>query len=139
MNTESIPRGLRNCNPGNIRHSGSKWQGMAEKQTDKNFVQFKSMDYGYRALAKLIITYKKKYKLNTVEAIINKWAPASDNNHTKNYIKFVANTLMVAPEQQIDVEDAGTLKAICAAISRVENGTDAVMKDVEAGVKLALA
>jgi len=136
--TETLPRGLRNCNPGNIRHSNNKWQGMAEEQTDKSFVQFKNMSYGYRALARLLISYKRKYNLNTVEAIISRWAPASDNNHTKNYIKNVSNALMVAPESKINVEDPGTLKTICAAISRVENGKEAVMADVEAGVKLAL-
>mgnify|MGYP003533551919 FL=1 len=42
-------RGIRNNNPLNIRLSADKWQGMREEQTDKAFVQFKSMAYGYRA------------------------------------------------------------------------------------------
>lgn len=137
-NKTTLPRGLRNNNPGNIRHSDDKWQGMSAKQTDTKFVQFTTIVYGYRALAKLLINYKKKYKLNTVEGIISRWAPASDNNYTKGYIKTVADALMVSPIQMIDVEDEGTLVTICAAISRVENGRTAVMQDVKAGVKKAL-
>ena len=34
-------RGLRNNNPGNIRHSTSQWLGMSSDQTgDSEFVQF---------------------------------------------------------------------------------------------------
>ncbi len=46
----SLPRGLRNCNPGNIRISKDKWQGLREKQEDKSFFQFTEMKWGYRAL-----------------------------------------------------------------------------------------
>ena len=42
-------RGLRNNNPLNIRCSADRWQGMATTQTDKSFVQFETMGYGYRA------------------------------------------------------------------------------------------
>ena len=37
---KSLPRGLRNNNPGNIRITKDKWQGLREKQTDKDFFQF---------------------------------------------------------------------------------------------------
>ena len=31
------PRGIRNCNPGNIRITKDKWQGLREVQEDKEF------------------------------------------------------------------------------------------------------
>jgi hypothetical protein len=35
------PRGIRNYNPGNIRHAnGVRWQGTAPNQTDSQFVQY---------------------------------------------------------------------------------------------------
>lgn len=46
----SVPRGLRNNNPGNIRLSKDKWQGLRERQEDKEFFQFVSIEWGYRAL-----------------------------------------------------------------------------------------
>ena len=53
------PRGIRNCNPLNIRISSEKWQGLRQKQTDKSFFQFESMAYGYRAAIKTMQTYIK--------------------------------------------------------------------------------
>ena len=47
-------RGLRNNNPLNIRHSKDRWVGACVKQTDKSFVQFESMAYGYRAAWKVM-------------------------------------------------------------------------------------
>ena len=45
----SLPRGLRNNNPGNIRNSSTVWVGEITPSKDKSFKQFKSMAYGYRA------------------------------------------------------------------------------------------
>ena len=42
------PRGLRNNNPLNIRHSADNFQGEI-KGDDKSFKTFSSMPYGYRA------------------------------------------------------------------------------------------
>ena len=44
-----MKRAIRNNNPLNIRHSADRWDGMRMEQTDKSFVQFQSMAYGYRA------------------------------------------------------------------------------------------
>ena len=44
-----LPRGFRNNNPLNIRRSKDQWKGLAEAQTDRAFVQFKSLEYGWRA------------------------------------------------------------------------------------------
>ena len=43
-----LARGIRNHNPLNIRKSKDQWKGMAEVQTDRAFIQFKSLDYGRR-------------------------------------------------------------------------------------------
>ena len=42
------PRGIRNCNPLNIRRSKDQWKGLAERQQDAAFCQFKSLEYGLR-------------------------------------------------------------------------------------------
>ena len=44
-----IPRGIRNCNPLNIRRSRDQWKGLLKVQNDKSFYQFKAMEWGYRA------------------------------------------------------------------------------------------
>lgn len=87
------PRGIRNNNPLNIRHSPNRWQGMAVEQTDANFVQFQSMAYGYRAAFKILQSYYHRFcqegKPFTVRAIISRWAPLQDGNDTGHYIRSV--------------------------------------------------
>jgi hypothetical protein len=80
-------RGFRNNNPGNIRH-GSKWKGLKEVQDDKSFCSFVSVEFGIRAIFKLLDTYSTKYDLNTIENIISRYAPPSENA-TSNYINTV--------------------------------------------------
>ena len=41
----TIPRGIRNNNPGNIRH-GNDWQGISKEQPDPAFCTFVSPEYG---------------------------------------------------------------------------------------------
>ena len=75
------PRGIRNCNPLNIRKSKDQWKGLAEAQNDRAFVQFKSLEWGWRAAFYLLTrTYYHKYRLYTIRTIIRRWAPASENN-----------------------------------------------------------
>ena len=82
-------RGLRNCNPLNIRRvAGTFWKGQRTEQTDKSFVQFKSLEYGLRAAFVLLRTYSIKYHANCIRDIISRWAPPSENN-TEQYIRNV--------------------------------------------------
>lgn len=83
-----IPRGLRNNNPCNIR-SGARWLGLSPGQIDKTFCQFLSMDYGFRAVFVLIRNYRIKYHVDCLSSIINRWAPESDGNNPKEYIRVV--------------------------------------------------
>ncbi len=130
-------RGLRNCNPGNIRRSKDKWTGLRPRQTDPQFFQFESMAYGYRAMMVILRNYQRKYGLRTVSDIIRRWAPPSENN-TNAYICAVCRELQipVTYELELDLENKRTLTALAAAISKQENGTPAVMADVDAGYDL---
>lgn len=70
---------------------GSVWKGMREKQTDKKFVQFKTMQLGIRAALIILRTYVTKHNLRSVREIISRWAPPSDGNATEAYIQYVRN------------------------------------------------
>ena len=115
-----VARGIRNNNPGNIRH-GEKWEGLSDKQTDSSFCIFVSPEYGIRALAKVLLTYYKKYQLNTVKKIISRYAPPNENE-TESYIKSVANQLGVASDEVIDLSSVAVLAVLLRAIIRHENG-----------------
>ena len=129
------PRGIRNNNFGNIRKSKDKWIGLKEVQSDPSFFQFKEPKYGYRALLKILINYRKKYGLKTISEMINKYAPKKENN-TTGYITRVCKEMQVPPTYVPDVEDKATMCAMAAAISLVENGVPANMVDIEKGWNL---
>jgi len=128
-------RGIRNNNPGNIRHSNIHWQGQSSQQTDAAFVQFDTPEYGIRALSKLLDTYSTKYNLNTVQGIIGRYAPASEND-TSAYASAVARALGVSPDARIDVQER---KAdLIAAIIKHENGIQPyALAVIQTGVSLA--
>lgn len=113
-------RGERNNNPGNIRH-GSKWQGLSVQQTDPSFCQFVSPEYGIRAIYKLLQTYQKKYELNTVESIIDRYAPPNENN-TTSYINRAAKDIGVSVNEPINVSSKPVAIALATAIVGVELG-----------------
>lgn len=126
------PRGIRNCNPGNIRITKDKWQGLRPTQTDSEFFQFTEMKWGYRALIRTLQNYRRKQGCKTIADFISRWAPRTENN-TSGYITRVCREMQVPTSFVPDVDDKGTMCALAAAISQVENGIPAVMADVEAG------
>ena len=131
----SVPRGLRNNNPGNIRLSKDKWQGLRERQEDKEFFQFVSIEWGYRALMRTLQNYRWKHGMKTISDFITRWAPHKEND-TGAYIRKVCREMEVPNTNIPDIEDKATVCAFAAAISLVENGIPAVMEDVEKGWKL---
>ena len=131
----SLPRGLRNCNPGNIRITKDKWQGLREEQTDKSFFQFTEMKWGYRALIRTLQNYRKRHGCMTIADFINRWAPPCENN-TGGYISRVCKEMEVPNSYVPDIDDKATMCAFAAAISEVENGVPAVMEDVIKGWEL---
>lgn len=128
-------RGIRNNNPGNIRITKYKWQGLREKQEDKSFFQFTEMKWGYRALIRTLQNYRKRHGCATIADFIKRWAPPVENN-TSGYITRVCKEMQVPDSYIPDIEDKATMCAFASAISMVENGTPAVMKDVEDGWNL---
>lgn len=115
------PRGIRNKNPGNIRKSFDKWQGLSSKQLDCDFFQFNAPEWGIRALARILVTYQAKHKLKSVQAIIGRWAPPNENN-TPAYVASVAKKLGVAPTADIDVTNPAVMRPLVEAIIFHENG-----------------
>lgn len=124
-------RGLRNNNPGNIRLSSTRYLGEVDS-TDSAFKQFKSMAHGYRAMFVLLYTYQKKHHLNTIAAMISRYAPAVEN-HTEAYINAVSEWSGVPATCRITTTNGDIMVPIVAAMSRVENGVFAHMPDVVEG------
>ena len=141
------PRGIRNNNPLNIRHSADQWQGASEKQTDKCFVQFKSMAYGYRAAWKTLQSYYNRFCIQgkpfTIKNVIGRWAPPKEND-TEAYIRSVMKLSSIGGKENLlppeNVDSYGRLSKMIAAMTCIECGIRMNQVDEEAifqGYKLA--
>ncbi|MDT0140837.1 structural protein P5 [Acidovorax sp. PRC11] len=135
----TTPRGIRNNNPGNIDRTSERWQGMAADQSgDPRFVVFSAPVWGLRALAKVLLSYQRKYGLNTPAKIIGRWAPPSEND-TGAYARQVARALGVGVDDVVDLQDPCTLSKIVPAIVQHENGQQPYPADlIDQAVRLAL-
>lgn len=112
----NYPIGLRNNNPGNLR-PGDNWQGMIG--TNGGFVKFSDLSWGLRALG-TDISNKILRGLDTIEKIIEVYAPRSENN-TDRYIEVVSKATGIAPDEKI-ILNRDTLKKFMRAIVLHENG-----------------
>lgn len=120
MQLSNEPRGIRNNNPGNIRH-GSPWLGLISPQTDPEFCQFITPEYGIRAMIIILYHYQDQYDLHTISSIISRWAPQNQNN-TQQYIKFVSSSMNINSIQKINVHVPSTLFNLLRSIILYENG-----------------
>ncbi len=127
------PRGLRNNNPLNIRHSADTFRGEVEG-TDRAFKTFSYMSYGYRAAFVILGTYLSR-GLNTIEKIISRWAPPSENN-TFDYVEIVELLSDVPRDKVLTATDGADYIQIVAAMSFVENETAPDFSQVESGFRL---
>ena len=117
---QKVPRGIRNCNPLNIR-IGNTWMGEKANPDDNEFEQFVAMEFGIRAAFLILRRYIRRYNLNTVEMIVSRWAPSSENS-TKAYIDRVCQSMKIEPKTPIQYEDKKTMCNLFSAMAKVECG-----------------
>ncbi len=113
---------IPNNNPGNIK-KGDAWLGESPICKSQHFVCFNSSEWGLRALAIVLHNYYIVHNLNTVTAIITRYAPPSENN-TKLYIAFVSYSLGVKKDSPLNLQDPFTLAFLMNAIITYEQGHD---------------
>jgi hypothetical protein len=119
-----MSRGLRNCNPGNIRRSKVHYLGEVRPSQDSDFKQFESMAYGYRAMFVLLDSYRRRYALNTLRQMLNRYAPPSEN-FTEGYIRFVSQKTGILPDEELNTRSERDMVPIISAMSEIENGVSA--------------
>ncbi len=131
------PRGIRNNNPGNLKHvPGIDWEGELGEDSD-DFLVFESAEYGLRALARLLHTYAARDGVRTIDQLIGRYAPSGVYS-VDQYAKFVADDVGVSPCQTIDVDPL--IPGIMGSIIWFENGQDpytpAQIRDAVAAAKI---
>lgn len=114
-----IDRKMRSTNnPGNLRPSPRyKWIGQCG-ETPLGFVKFETPYLGIRALYITLCNYIKIHNLNTIRAIISRFAPPSEND-TEVYIRFVSAKMKISDTQPIGTHSE--LLKLMTAIIRMEN------------------
>ena len=126
-------RGIRNCNPLNIRRvAGVVWKGQRHEQTDLEFVQFDGLAWGIRAAYCIFDTYRQKYKATCVEDIIARWAPPSEND-TDRYVQTVCRLTGFGGKERLSENEWPKL---VKAMATVESGVTLADRDIELGVQL---
>lgn len=130
-------RGIKNCNPGNIRRSKDKWQGLSVEQKDAAFFTFDKPVWGIRAIARILINYQDKYDLGTPQQIIGRWAPPTEN-YTDAYVNHVCDKAGWEPDQRVDMQAYADCRAMVEGIIHHENGTQPYSSmEIDEGLRLA--
>lgn len=131
---KSLPRGVRNNNPLNIRYnSANNWRGQVSD--DGGYIVFDSAENGIRAAAKLLDNYYKKHGLKTVGGIVARWAPSFENDtnsyavNVSEYLNVSLNEILLWPTVVPDLLEV---------MIQHENGMQPYSKDkILSGIKLA--
>jgi hypothetical protein len=120
-------RGNRNNNPGNLIDSGDNWRGLSEVRNDGKFYRFKSKFFGTRALGITLLNFEKIHGLNTVNGIINRYAPPNEND-TDAYQTFVSEKIGI--DKNIEFNVGLLLPQLMKSIIKFENGKNIVPNDI---------
>lgn len=135
IDTQKVPRGVRNNNPGNLVRTGIKWKGKITHPTDPTYEQFITPQMGIRAMAlDLLNDYNNKGKF-TITSLISEWSQTNQ----QSYINFVAERLGVRANAVFNVNSKANLMNLVNAIIHFENSGYRYLRSiVDAGVSAAL-
>lgn len=115
--------GKKNRNPLNIRYDkNNHWLG--QRGQNKGFVVFTSLRLGFRAAALLLRNYVRR-GCNTIDKIINRWAPASEND-VESYISFVCEKSYISDRHQ-KITSNEDLFCVLRAMGLFESGVDLIL------------
>lgn len=113
-------RGLRNCNPLNIKKkAGTTWQGQTIEQPDDTFVTFRTIPFGFRAAVKILDNYQRLHKLWTVRGMISRWSETDQ----APYIANVSAAMGVKPDEVVALNHGRHMLDMLRAMCVQENGS----------------
>ena len=127
MTTATLPLGVTLNNPLNLRPlpAGRLWDGQINNHdtgTIGSFCNFKSPVNGFRAAMKNLQAYVVQGK-TTPRAIINTWAPPSDNNPTSAYIDNVCKWAGFTADYQLNLATYDDAYSLLYAMTCQEQGS----------------
>lgn len=122
---QSLPRGLRNNNPLNI-----KFAGQNGATSDGTYAVFPNLESGLAATSRQLQLYGDR-GLNTVRKIVSTWAPEGD---ASGYIASVSRDMGISPDDPLNLRDPNQLVPLMTSMARVENGRPMSPQAVQSGL-----
>lgn len=117
------PIGYTNNNPGNLRMTGIKWQGMLPGTPKGGFMSFDTPENGVRAMSRVLYNWKNKHGFDTLRQGVSRYAPSSENN-VSDYLSKLQATTGWKPDDKLDFGKVETLQKLVPAMIRNEIGPD---------------
>ncbi|MGU4923383.1 lytic transglycosylase domain-containing protein [Escherichia coli] len=115
-----LSRGIRNNNPGNLNFAGQKGATL-ESGPNARFASFPTMLEGIAALDRQVMLYLKRGK-NTIDQIIDIYAPSSDENNTSSYKSYLSQYTGLGVKEKIDGSNFEIMRKLIQGIINHENG-----------------
>lgn len=141
MATTTLPRGLRNNNPLNLRISNNPWLGKVKNNTDGAFEQFTTIEYGYRAAFRNIRTIVQRRSAQdnttTVRQLIHVWAPGSDGNNEAAYCQSVQKHSSINPDELVIIKNKEFMCKLVYGMAVTENGQAVSRAQIDSAYNLA--
>ncbi|MBD2781956.1 hypothetical protein [Xenorhabdus szentirmaii] len=131
------PRGIRNNNPGNLTaapHAVGKDYGNGHV-----YVKFATPHDGISAMARQIMLDAER-GLNTIDALLNKYASEKAGNKTNAYADFVSERTGYTRNQPIDLLNPDELEKVMVSMIQLENDNinPYSKEQIEAGIRDAI-
>jgi len=119
----------RNRNPGNINFAG-------QKGATKNgrFAKFETVEAGVAQMYKQLAKYEREGR-NTIEKIISRWAPESENgSETEAYIREVSKRMGIDRNAQISMANPAQAASLISAMAKQESGWSLTDRQLWGGI-----
>lgn len=118
----TLPRGLRNNNPLNLRKTNTEWKGKIIPGTDPDFEQFIDMLWGIRAAFINVRTLMRRTPGCNIKQLIYMWAPPADGNNTGEYVRQVETLSHYSQFTVLDFKNKELMVEVLWAMAAVECG-----------------
>jgi hypothetical protein len=122
-----LPRGIRNCNPGNLdRFPPQPFKGVAAEQPDPEFYTFADSGgvsghvWGIRAMAIVLLAYQDKHNLNTLRLICGRYANRPGVDNPAAYAGTVPAGMRVGRDDPLNLHKSDVLAKVLTGMIKVE-------------------
>ncbi len=128
--------GFENNNPSNLSVGRCKWQS-ACGQDAWGHLRFATPTQGLDALRKTLATYKRKYRIHSIEHLCGRWiSPKASALDHRQWIRVVYQRSGFVPGRRLDFTNPDTALKLAKGIIWAENGYDQYSDALYRGVFL---